>query len=167
MIDQKAQQKSFQILGLPDYGTFAEYIKVSSQYLLEKPDHLSFEQAAALPLAGLTAYRALFTRAKLQAGEKLFITGIGGGVAIFALQFGIAAGADVYVSSGDDHKIEKAKSLGAKAGVNYNNENWVDQLKEICGGVDVIIDGAGERISAIARAGSSGWPYCQLRCHPG
>jgi zinc-binding alcohol dehydrogenase/oxidoreductase len=141
-VSEKAQQKTFQILGLPDYGTFAEYAKVSSQYLLKTPDHLSFEQAAALPLAGLTAYRALFSRAKLQAGEKLFITGIGGGVALFALQFGIAIGAEVYVNSGDEHKIEKAKSLGAKAGVNYKNENWVDQLKEIVGGFDVIVDGA-------------------------
>ncbi len=140
--DEKAQQNSFQILGLPEFGTFAEYVKVSAQYLFQKPAHLSFEQAAALPLAGLTAYRALFTRAKLQAGEKLFITGIGGGVALFAMQFAIAIGAEVYVSSGDDDKIEKAKQLGAIGGGNYKNENWAEHLKQIVRGFDIIIDGA-------------------------
>jgi NADPH:quinone reductase-like Zn-dependent oxidoreductase len=84
--DERAQQKAFQILGLPTYGTFAEFVKIPVEHISDKPAHLSFEEAAALPLAGLTAFRALFIRAKMQAGEKLLFTGIGGGVALFALQ---------------------------------------------------------------------------------
>jgi zinc-binding alcohol dehydrogenase/oxidoreductase len=80
----------FRILGLPDDGTFAQFVKVPVNNLTEKPAHLSFEESAALPLAGLTAYRGLFSRAGLQAGEKILITGIGGGVALFALQFAVA-----------------------------------------------------------------------------
>jgi NADPH:quinone reductase-like Zn-dependent oxidoreductase len=79
--------KEFRILGMPDHGTFAEYVKVPLNNLAAKPAHLSFQEAAALPLAGVTAYRAVFSRGRLKAGEKILITGIGGGVALFALQF--------------------------------------------------------------------------------
>src|SRR5690606_19356667 len=91
------QQKDFQILGLPKDGTFAEYVKVPVDNLYEKPEHLSFEEAAALPLGGVTAYRALFSRADLKQGEKVLITGVGGGAATFALQWAVYAGATVYV----------------------------------------------------------------------
>jgi NADPH:quinone reductase-like Zn-dependent oxidoreductase len=135
-------QKEFRILGLPDDGTLAEYVKVPIDNLVEKPPHLSFEEAAALPLAGVTAYRALFVRAQLQAGEKILITGIGGGVALFALQFARAAGARIYTSSGDEEKINKALALGAEAGVNYKHADWVEILQEQAGSFDVILDGA-------------------------
>jgi len=135
-------QQTFQILGLPDDGTFAEYVKVRLENLVEKPAHLSFEQAAALPLAGVTAYRAVLTRAQLQPGEKVLITGIGGGVALFALQYAVALGARVYVSSGSEEKIDKAIALGAKGGVNYKAANWGQSLQELAGSFDVIIDGA-------------------------
>jgi zinc-binding alcohol dehydrogenase/oxidoreductase len=140
--DTKAQQKSFMILGLPENGTFAEYVKVEAGYIYPKPPHLSFTEAAALPLAGLTAYRALFTRAHLQKDERVLVTGIGGGVALFVLQFAIAAGAEVYVTSGSDNKIDKAITLGAIKGVNYKNPYWVKQLQETTDGFDVIVDGA-------------------------
>jgi zinc-binding alcohol dehydrogenase/oxidoreductase len=136
-------QQAFRILGLPDDGTFAEYVKVPVQNIVEMPAHLSFEEAAALPLAGLTAYRALFRRAQVKAGEKILVTGIGGGVALFALQFAIAAGAIVYVTSGDEEKIGRALALGAKGGVNYKDANWVSALQELAGSFDVSIDGAG------------------------
>src|SRR5882724_6098242 len=110
-------QQTFEILGLPDDGTFAEYVKVPAANLFEKPEHLSFEEAAALPLAGVTAYRALFVRAQLRAKEKVLITGIGGGVAGSALKFAVAAGARVYVTSGNDEKIARAIAMGARAGV--------------------------------------------------
>ena len=132
----------FRILGLPDDGTFGEYVKVPVGNLVSKPAHLSFEEAAALPLAGVTAYRALLTRARLQSGEKVLITGIGGGVALFALQFAVAAKAKVYVSSGSDQKIDRAMSMGALGGVNYKNAGWIDALKTLGGGFDVVIDGA-------------------------
>ena len=136
-------QQSFKILGLPDDGTFAEFVKAPIANLADKPGHLSFEEAAALPLAGLTAYRALFTRAQLRPGERVLITGIGGGVALFSLQFALAAGARVYVSSGDDEKIKRAVALGARGGTNYNNPHWVAELEEQAGSFEVTVDGAG------------------------
>ncbi|MFQ3598006.1 MAG: zinc-binding dehydrogenase [Chloroherpetonaceae bacterium] len=138
---EKAQQKSYRILGLPDNGTFAEFVKIPVGNLYEKPAHLSWTEAAALPLAGLTAYRALFSRANLQPKEKVLITGIGGGVALFGLQFALATGAQVWVTSGSDEKLSKAISLGAKGGANYRNAAWESELKSI--GFDVILDSAG------------------------
>jgi zinc-binding alcohol dehydrogenase/oxidoreductase len=136
-------QKIYKILGLPDDGTFAGYVRVPATNLVAKPMHLSFEEAASLPIAGVTAYRALFTRAQLRPGEKVLITGIGGGVALTALQFAIAAGAIVYVSSGSAEKLEKAIELGAKGGVNYTAGNWAQSLQELAGSFDIIIDSAG------------------------
>ena len=134
--------RDFRILGLPDDGTLAEYVRVPVGNLVPKPVHLSFEEAAALPLAGVTAYRASMTRARLQAGEAVLITGIGGGVALFALQFALAVGARVYVSSGSDEKIDRAMAMGALGGANYKNAGWIDALKTLTGGFDVVVDGA-------------------------
>jgi NADPH:quinone reductase-like Zn-dependent oxidoreductase len=138
---ERTQGKDFRILGLPDNGTFAERVKVPAPQLVSKPTHLDFAHAAALPLAGLTAYRALFSRAGLVSGERVLVTGIGGGVALFALQFALAAGATVYVTSGSDEKLARAKQLGAAGGANYRNESWAEDLKNV--GFDVIIDSAG------------------------
>jgi zinc-binding alcohol dehydrogenase/oxidoreductase len=132
----------FHILGLPDDGTFAEYVKVPVANLVEKPTNFTFEEAAALPLAGVTAYRALMTKARVQPGEKVLITGIGGGVALFALQFAVAAGAEVVVTSGSPDKLDKAMALGATGCANYGEPGWVDTLKSLAGAFDVIIDGA-------------------------
>jgi NADPH:quinone reductase-like Zn-dependent oxidoreductase len=135
--------KDFQILGMPHHGTFSNFIVIPTEYVYEKPDHLSFEQAAALPLAGVTAYRAMFTKAGLTQGKRVLITGIGGGVALTALVFAKALGCEVYVTSGSDEKIEKAKSLGADGGINYKQEKWAKVLSKSVGFFDVIIDGAG------------------------
>jgi len=141
--DEKAQSTDFQILGLPAPGTMAEKVVVPVEYLYPKPPHLSMEQGAALPLAGLTAYRALFVRGGLQPGEKVLITGIGGGVATLALQFAVAAGAEVFVTSSQPQKIEQGISLGAKQGWLYTEDNWQQQVIQELGGVDLIVDGAG------------------------
>lgn len=138
-----AQSKNFRVLGLPENGTFAERIAIPRANLAPKPAHLSWEQAAALPLAGLTAYRTLFTRCALQPGERVLITGIGGGVALQALQFALAAGAEVFVTSSSDEKIEKAVRLGASGGANYNDLDWDKHLKNTAGGFDVVVDSAG------------------------
>lgn len=138
-----AQGKSFNILGMPKNGTFAEAVCVPKANLHPKPAHLTWEQAAALPLAGVTAYRTLFTRCQLKKGEKVLISGIGGGVALFAMQFAIAAGANVWVTSGKTEKIEKAVALGAKSGANYRETGWDKQLRQEVGGFDVIVDSAG------------------------
>src|SRR5947209_7640886 len=96
---EAAQGAAFSILGLPRDGTLAEKITVPATQLTAKPAHLSWEDAAALPLAGLTAYRAVFARGQLKAGERVLISGIGGGVALFAMQFAVAAKAEVWVTS--------------------------------------------------------------------
>jgi NADPH:quinone reductase-like Zn-dependent oxidoreductase len=147
----------FKILGLPDDGTFAQYVRVPVKNLTEKPAHLDFEQAAALPLAGLTAFRALHSRAGLQAGEKILITGIGGGVAILALQFALAGKAQVYCTSGSQEKLALAANLGARAGVNYKDENWMEQLRDLAGAFDVILDGAaGDGIAQLLQLAAPG-----------
>ena len=142
--DLRAQGPQFRILGLPDSGTFAEQIAIPAANLAPKPAHLSWEQAAALPLAGLTAWRALFTRAQLKSGERVLVTGVGGGAALFALQFAVAAGAEVWVSSSSPEKIARAQALGARGGMNYRDTNWSAALQKQAGGLfDVIIDSAG------------------------
>ena len=141
-INPNFQGPDFKILGLPDDGTFAEYVKVNTSNLYAKPAHLDFKHAAAFPLAGLTAYRALFTKAKLTPNDTVLIAGIGGGAALFALQWATHFGAKVFVTSSSDDKIRLAIELGAKGGVNYTKPDWEVKLKELVGGVDVIIDSA-------------------------
>jgi NADPH:quinone reductase-like Zn-dependent oxidoreductase len=134
---------SFKILGFPDHGTFAEYIVISKKYVFEKPENLSLEEAAAIPLSGLTAYRALFSKARLRAKEKVLITGAGGAVALMALQYAVAYQARVYVTSSSAEKIQKAKTLGAAGGFNYKESDWVQQAQKEAVGFDIIIDTAG------------------------
>lgn len=142
--DPRAQGPDFRILGLPDDGTYAELIKVPAGNVLEKPERLSFEDAASVPLAGLTAYRAVVTRAQVQAGETVLVTGIGGGVSAFALQIAKAQGARVFVTSGSDAKLRRARELGAEGGANYRSGDWGQAIKDLSGGgPDVVIDSVG------------------------
>jgi len=136
------QSNDFKILGLPEDGTLAEYVKIESKYLHPKPVHLDWQQAAAIPLAALTVYRALFTKGKAKKGDKVLITGVGGGTGVFALQLAVAAGCQVFVTSGSGDKIDRARHLGALAGVNYKAQDWAEQLAQLAGGFDVIIDSA-------------------------
>lgn len=150
-------EKDFKILGLPLDGTFAEYVSVPATNLHEKPAHLSHAEAAAFPLAGLTAYRALFTKGQCQAGDKVLVTGAGGGAASFALQFALQAGAQVYVTSGSQEKIDEAIRRGATGGVNYKDEDWDQQLKDQAQAFDVIIDSAlGEGFAKLIGLAASG-----------
>ena len=135
--------KEYRILGLPDEGTFAQFVKVPGDHVFPKPSHLSHEEAAAIPLGALTAYRALVTRGQVQQGETVVVPGIGSGVATFVVQMAAALGARVFVTSGSDEKIEKAKEIGAEGGVNYNNEDWSKELKGMAGGVDLSVDHVG------------------------
>lgn len=142
--DPAAQGPNFRILGLPDDGTFAERVRVPVSALAGKPAHLDATHAAALPLAGLTAYRALFVRAGLRPGERVLISGVGGGVALFAMQYAIAAGATVFVTSGSEDKLRRAVALGAAGGALYRADDFPAQLKAQAGGsFDVIVDSAG------------------------
>ena len=140
---QSAQSSNFRILGMPDDGTFATEIVVPACQLFPKPDHLSWQEAAALPLAGLTAYRVLFSQGQLKQGERVLISGIGGGVATFALQFAIAARAKVLVTSSSAEKIARAVNMGAEAGFDYTAEGWAKELQSKHGQVDLIVDSAG------------------------
>lgn len=138
------QGGKFSILGMPKNGTFAEHVVVPATNVHAAPAHLSDAEAAALPLAGLTAYRALVTRAHVRAGERVLITGIGGGVALQALQIALALGARVWVTSSRQSAIDHAVSLGAQGGALYTEEKWSRGLgAKVPGGFDVIIDSAG------------------------
>lgn len=141
--DQRVQSGDFRVLGNPDEGTFAEYISIPTSSLQPRPEHLSTEEAAALPLAGLTAYRALFYRGELGPADRVLITGIGGGVAQMALKLVLPVASEVYVTSGQDEKLERAKKLGAKGGANYKKEEWAKGLKKEAGRFDLILDSAG------------------------
>ncbi|MDE3058334.1 MAG: zinc-binding dehydrogenase [Bacteroidota bacterium] len=143
--DPRVQSPTFRILGLPDNGTYAQFVKIPVINLFPKPANLSFEEAAAIPLASVTAYRAVVTRGQVQAGETVLVTGIGGGVAVAALQIAHSLGANVIVTSGSDEKLERAHALGAIGGVNYHAENGGNTVRSLAGGegVDVVIDSVG------------------------
>ena len=141
--DPRRPGKEYRILGLPDDGTFAQFVKVPVENVFPRPSHLSHEEATTLPLAALTAYRALVTRGEVKEGETVVVPGIGSGVATFIVQMAAASGARVFVTSGSDEKIEKAKELGAEGGVNYNSEDWSKELKGMTGGVDLSVDHVG------------------------
>ncbi len=145
--DPRAQGPKYRILGLPDNGTYAELVAVPADNVFVKPAALAWAEAAAIPLAGLTAYRALFTRGQVRPGETVVVTGIGGGVATLALLFARHAGARVLVTSGSDDKLARARELGAAGGVNYRTEGWGKALQALAdGGPDVIIDSAGKDV---------------------
>ncbi|OCA85383.1 alcohol dehydrogenase [Bacillus wudalianchiensis] len=133
----------YSILGMPTNGTYAQYVAVPVENVYPKPEYLSMEEAAALPLSALTAYRAVVVRGEVKRDETVFIPGIGSGVALFALQIAAATGANVYVTSSSDEKLEKAKELGAIGGVNYRSDTYVRDLKGEIGGADLLIDGVG------------------------
>lgn len=156
--DPRKPGKEYRILGLPDDGTFAQHVKVPSENVFPKPSHLSHEEAAAIPLGALTAYRALVTRGGIEKGETVVVPGIGSGVATFVVQMAAALGARLFVTSGEDEKIEKAKELGAEGGVNYNSEDWSRELKSMTGGVDLAVDHVGgeafDAMVSLARPGS-------------
>jgi len=144
------QGPSFRVLGnQPDNGTFAEYIDVLEENVLPEPEGLSDEEAAALPLAGLTAWRAVKTRGAVEKGMNVLVTAAGSGVSTFALQYAVALGAKVWTTSSSTDKIDFAvKTLGVQGGVNYRDKDWTAQLAKLVGGegesvIDVVVDGSG------------------------
>ncbi len=142
--DPAVQGKEFLILGMPRQGTMAEKIAVPASMIVELPDSIGFEEAAALPVAGVTAYRALVSRGGLRKGEHVLVTGIGGGVATLAMLFARALGAEVSVTSGSDEKLAKAKEMGAIAAANYKAKGWEKELVAQAGRPpSLIVDGAG------------------------
>lgn len=140
-----AQGSSFRILGLPDDGTYAQLVRVPAINVQPKPNALSWEEAAALPLAGLTAYRALVTRGRVMAGEAVLVPGIGGGVSSFVLLLARHLGARVLVTSGSEEKLARARELGADDGFSYRDGDWIEKVRAATGGhgPDLIVEGVG------------------------
>ena len=140
--NRHAPQAEFGLLGMPHGGTIAEYVCVPVENLAPKPKFMTFEEAAATVLTGLTAWRALMFKGQLKAGETLLISGVGGGVATFGLAFAVALGAKVYVTGENEDILARAKEMGALGGVLYTDPEWRKQVGKLTGGVDVVLDGA-------------------------
>ena len=124
------------------------------------PAHLSFEQAATLPCAALTAWNALMEAGGLKAGQTVLVLGTGG-VSLFALQFAATAGARVIVTSSSDAKLERARALGAHETVNYRaTPDWDEEVLRLTDGVGVDhvveVGGAGTLTKSIAASATSG-----------
>lgn len=154
---EKVQSKGFHVLGMPTDGTFASEVAVLASQIYTRPVHLNWHEAAALPLAGLTAYRALFIQGEMRSGETVLISGVGGGVATFALQFAVKAGAKVWVTSSSPRKIQQAVELGAQGGFDYTTESWTKEFVKLAGAPDLIIDsGAGKGYRNLVNIASPG-----------
>jgi NADPH:quinone reductase-like Zn-dependent oxidoreductase len=150
----------FGVLGEHRAGTLAEYVVVPARNLARVPEGLSWAEAAALPLATLTAWRMLITRAQLRPGETVLIWGIGGGVALAALQVAREAGARVIVTSASDAKLAAARALGADHGLNHAQVDIPREVKALTGrrGAEVVVDSVGQEtwersLRSLARRG--------------
>lgn len=138
--------RTYRVLGEHVPGTFAEAVRVSDECVEPVPADVSWAEAAAFPLATLTAWRLVATRAALKPGEFVLIWGIGGGVALAALAVAKLLGATVIVTSGSDAKLEKARGLGADVAINHSTTDVVTAVRAATGkrGCDVIVDSVGE-----------------------
>jgi zinc-binding alcohol dehydrogenase/oxidoreductase len=142
--DQRIWLRSAQVLGMPHQGTFAEYIAVPAENVVPAPASLSDDEAAAIPLAGVTAYRALVYRGRCTKDDVVLITGIGGGVQTFVLLFAKKIGAKTIVTSSSDEKLERAKAMGADVAINYKtSEKWEKEVAAVDGGPSLVVDSAG------------------------
>lgn len=130
----------WETLGVPRQGTYAEKIAVPAAFVAPKPARLTWTEAAAVPLAGLTAWRAVVTKGRVVAGERMLVPGVGSGVATFVVQFAHAFGCEVVVTSSSDEKLARAREIGAVAGLLYTKPDWPGRV----GAVDVVIDSIGE-----------------------
>ncbi|MCL6593560.1 MAG: zinc-binding dehydrogenase [Alicyclobacillus sp.] len=140
--ESSAPPPDFEILGSPSDGTFAEWVVVPAAQIEPKPRHLSWREAGVLPLAALTAYRALFSRGRIQPGQTVLIPGGSSGVATFLIQFAKRAGARVCVTSRSAAKRALALQWGADVAIDTDSD-WLAQLG---GPVDLIVDGVGAAV---------------------
>lgn len=135
-----APPPEFEILSLPDDGTFAEYIVLPAENVAPKPAYLSWEEAGVLGVAGITAYRVLFTKAQVKSGQTVLIPGVGSGVVTILLQMVKAAGARVIVTSRSEEKRQKALELGADLAID-SGADWDEALKDET--IDIVIESVG------------------------
>lgn len=146
----------FDILSLPDNGTFAEYVAISEEQVELKPKHLSFVEAATIGIAPLTGYRALVTKGDVKPGDTIFIPGAGSGVATFMIQLAKRLGARVIVSSRSAYKREQALKIGADVAI-ANDDDWQAVLKDEV--IDTVIESVGRAtfsrsLSVLKRGGT-------------
>lgn len=149
---EAAPGESWEILGDHRPGTYAELVSVPAECVLPRPSGLSLEQAAALPLVGVTTFRALFSRGRLRGGESVLVLGASGGVATMAVSLATAAGAHVIVTSSSPDKIASAAELGAAGGVDHAADDWVEQAIAATpggGGFDLVLDSVGRWAESI------------------
>jgi NADPH:quinone reductase-like Zn-dependent oxidoreductase len=151
---------AFRVVGEHRPGTVAEYVVVPAVNLAPVPPAMSWPQAAAFSLATLTAWHMLVTRAGLRPGETVLIWGIGGGVAMAALQLARHLGARTIVTSGSDAKLEVARAHGADGGINHATQDVVAEVRRLTDrrGADVVADSVGqarwqESLRALRRGG--------------
>jgi zinc-binding alcohol dehydrogenase/oxidoreductase len=145
--NEAAQPPGWSILGSPVDGTYAELIKLAAAQFYPKPAYMTWAEAAALPLSGLTAWRALVTRGNVQPGEIVLVLGAGGGTATVVIQQALALGARVWVTSSSDEKLRRAMELGAEVGINYRSDDWVAEVMRLTDGhgVPLVIDSVGQQ----------------------
>lgn len=136
-----APPADFDMLGMPDHGTFAEKIVLSGDQVEKKPNHLSWDEAGVLALSALTGYRALFTKGELKEGDTVFIPGAGGGVATYLIMFAKQAGAKVIVTSRNEEKRNQATKLGADIVLDTACD-WPEELADET--VDLVIESVGK-----------------------
>ncbi|MEK6284416.1 MAG: zinc-binding dehydrogenase [Acidobacteriota bacterium] len=151
---------SYDILGYRANGGYAEYVKAPSFNVIPKPESLSFEEAASIPLVFLTAWHMLVNRVELKPGETLLVHAAGSGVGSAAIQIGKLLGARVFATASTPAKLAKARSLGADEAINYQQEDFLDAVKRLTGkrGVDVVFEHTGEEtweksVRSLARSG--------------
>jgi NADPH:quinone reductase-like Zn-dependent oxidoreductase len=134
---EPTREKLRSTLGGPLDGMLAELVALSEEGVVRVPDHLTDEEAATLPCAGLTAWSTLVTDGGLTAGDSVLLQGTGG-VSIFALQFAKLLGLRVIITSSSDEKLARARGLGADEGINYRQTpDWAVRVKELTGGIGV------------------------------
>ena len=167
--------RSYDVLGRRRNGGYAEFVSVPAVNCLPFPERLSWEQAAAVPLVFLTAWHMLVTRARVADGETVLAWGIGGGVALAAVQVAAHAGARVIATSSSDAKLAVARRYGAAETLNHEREDVVARVRELTAsrGADIIVDSVGaptwqrstrllRRGGRLVTCGATGGPHVEI-----
>jgi NADPH:quinone reductase-like Zn-dependent oxidoreductase len=163
----------FGVLGEHRPGTFAEFVVVPAGNLVPVPEGMRWPEAAAFPLATLTAWRMLITRARLEPGETVLIWGIGSGVSLAGLRIAKLTGARAIVTSASARKLERARALGADVTLNHTTQDIAREVRSLTGkrGVEVVLDSVGEatwerslrclgRGGRLVTCGATTGPFC-------